>query len=76
MELRFGTKARITNSDRLNHIFWLEDDTSISGGYFIIESWDGPDGPGELGAFDNWVLTHEELLDFIQADAWEFQWID
>jgi hypothetical protein len=52
----------------------VERDVEDTQGYFVLQSWDGPTGPGRLGVFDDWVETREELEEYFRGAGWQVRW--
>ncbi len=75
MEVRINIEGCVTNSTRENHRVWLQADPDSTGAYFVFQAWDGPDGPGELGVFDDWVETREELDAYLRESGWQIEWL-
>lgn len=75
MDVRFDIEGRVTNSERENHRVWVQADPDDTGGYFVLQAWDGLDGPGELGVFDDWVETREDLDEYLGESGWQIEWL-
>ncbi|MCL1881064.1 MAG: hypothetical protein FWF76_02675 [Oscillospiraceae bacterium] len=72
--MKLNLNAKILNGYYTNWYFRIEDDTKITGGYYLL-LFDTLE-PGVGNGFDNWFLTIEEVEKHIAHYGWIFEWID
>ena len=74
MDLRIGVIGDIVNSGRTAHCVEIKDDAQHTGGFLIVEWWDGSNGPNEHGAFDGWVENRKDLERYVRESNWKIRW--
>lgn len=74
MQVPVGVLGTILNSQNQGHVVRIEDDRSNSGGFLVIQRWQGSNGPGADGWFDDWVQDREQLAQYIADAGWEVRW--
>lgn len=75
MNVPYGVVGAIQNSEKPGHRVKVVDDTDNTGGYVILEWWNGSEGPNDGGAFDSWVENHAWLKRFVEEAGWEIEWL-
>ncbi len=74
MAIPIGIEGQITNSEHHSHVVVVQEETDQAGGFFILESWAGSNGPNPGGAFDSWVNDSSGLEQFFAEAGWVVQW--
>jgi hypothetical protein len=74
MNIPVGVNGRVLNSEHVAHEVHVVDDSVNTGGFLVLERWEGPDGPGKFGWFDSWVENEATLQQFFVECDWEVQW--
>ncbi|MDD2801525.1 MAG: hypothetical protein PHE96_08715 [Methylococcales bacterium] len=62
------------NSKNFEHHVKVIDDVENSGGFLILEWWQGSNGPHSDSAFDSWVESHLAANEFIKEAGWHVKW--
>jgi hypothetical protein len=75
MSIPIGVEGKVVNSGRLSHRVLIQDDRTNTGGFLVLEWWDGSTGPNNNSAFDSWVESIDALDGFISESKWEIKWI-
>lgn len=73
-EFSCGAVGAIQNSAKSGHMVRIDDDTENSGGFLILEWWDGSTGPNANGAFDSWVDSEAAVSKFLDETGWCIVW--
>ena len=74
MSIPIGIEGRIENSEHPSHVVLVQNDIVNTGGFLVLESWAGSNGPNENGAFDSWVENIAALEQFFTESGWVIQW--
>ena len=73
-EFYCGAIGAIQNSTKPGHMVRVDDDSANSGGFLILEWWEGSTGPNGNGAFDSWVDNELAMSKFLQETGWCIVW--
>ena len=72
--IQIGKKGRILQGNQAGWYILIQDDTSDTGGYYVLIT-SKPDLSGGLGeGYDEWVENKETLLPLFETRGWEIEW--
>ena len=66
--------GRVITSTKPGHSVFVRDDQANTGGFLVLEWWEGSDGPNASGAFDSWVESESALCQFFKESKWQVEW--
>ena len=73
-EFYCGAIGAIQNSTKPGHMVRVDDDSANSGGFLILEWWEGSTGPNGNGALDSWFDNELAMSKFLQETGWCIVW--
>ena len=74
MKIKIGTPGDVLNSGKPGHTVRIQDDRDNTGGFLVLERWQGSAGPNPEGAFDSWVESEADLQRFFAEAGYEIAW--
>jgi len=75
MHVPVGVLGRAKESDKPNHWFKVVDDRHGSGGWFVLQGWDGVDSFGRRFEYDDWLEEVAEVDAFFGELPWQIEWV-